>query len=257
VAEIIDLNDGRRRASSSRSVKPRRLPWFKVYPGELLLAHHEMNATEFGCHMRLIMTAWRYGNEQGQDPSLPDDDAKLASCVGMKPSIWIARAKTEVMRQWQLGTDGRWRCAWLTDEYRRVENRGRVSRTGADLNRTQNGPKPDPTPSQPIEIPSAGFTESESDIELVPTTDLLTQVGKQRHITAQEYWKLPGKRIRLYDAIKSVGVTVDGEIKRFCARPFNQGAHSVEDWDRRLDRWIANMRTELCALPRRFDGQMP
>ena len=60
----------------------------------------------------------------------------------------------------------------------------------------------------------------------------------KRICSAREFFSLPGRRIRFYDA----GVNVDAEIERFCAHPMNQRHRTIEQWDQAQLAWIAQIR---------------
>jgi len=59
----------------------------------------------------------------------------------------------------------------------------------------------------------------------------------ERICSAREFFTLPGRRIRFYDA----GVNVDAEIERFCCHPMNPRARTVDQRDQAQLAWIANI----------------
>jgi uncharacterized protein YdaU (DUF1376 family) len=103
-------------------------PAFMIPVGDVLAdgVIDAMPADVFGAFMRLLLRSWT----QSPVASLPDDDPTLAAWSRLSAAKWRS-LKARVLAPFAIGDDGRWHCAWLSQQHQSIlDARRKRSRLG-------------------------------------------------------------------------------------------------------------------------------
>jgi uncharacterized protein YdaU (DUF1376 family) len=101
-------------------------PALPTFTDAIIADTAHLNNEEFGAYYRLLMFAWRT-----KDCSLPDDDRRFSTMLGVTLTRWRKTLRPVVSEFWQV-SDGKWKQKRLTKERAFVTEKSKKAKKSAD-----------------------------------------------------------------------------------------------------------------------------